>query len=56
MPKFKKACGNPFHKDWTDDTAKDFILVNLKAEGLVELGNGLKAKRRKQVETNCTEE
>ena len=45
MPKFKKTCGNPFHKDWTDDTAKHSILGNFKSEGLVELGNGLKSKK-----------
>ena len=44
MPKFKKTCGNPFHKDWSDDT-EEYILVNLKAEGLIELGNALRSKK-----------
>ena len=39
MPKFKRVCNNPFHKDWSK-TDGDKI-VNVKARGLMAVANAL---------------
>ena len=39
MPKFKRVCNNPFHKDWSKtDGGK---IVNVKARGLTAVANVL---------------
>ena len=39
MPKFKRVCNNPFHKDWSK-TDGDKI-VNVKGRGLMAVANAL---------------